>query len=529
MHVLAIDVGTYSVKYISSFVDRRKVNHVDMSEIIVRDYMVDHPELSREEAEANIIQDIIDTVARADSRIIYQADNQMMTTRFLTLPVKSKKKADLMLPFQLEEDIPYALSDIHYAYRMEGQKTQHLAMVGLVREDLFENFYNLHREKDILPNILTTESSVYENFFNQQPMAGPFCVLDIGHTTTKAYFFYNSRLIASHMSYVGGHHINEMISETYKIEQDEAIIYKHQNAFLLTTSQYEDVEPAQRDFATAMDKVLSPLIFDYSRWKVGFKVNFGLAVQNVYICGGSANIKNIANYLTEKWDTKVALLESFDKVEAEKVDLNSKNKSKFAMTNMMAIGFRRKNRFINLLIGRFAQASTSEVPLHSFAFIGVRVAAASLVIVLSLFVERFFIQKDISSINSKMSNIMKNQTLQLPGRLQRSAATNPKPVLDNLVRKQKEVRQEIATLQSAVEIKALSPLITVSQIAAGSTGATLINFKSNDLNEVTAVFSSDSLEELTKLKAAFERSNLTEVQASLDQSKLQLTINAFGN
>jgi general secretion pathway protein L len=320
-----------------------------------------------------------------------------------------------------------------------------------------------------------------------------------------------------------------MISETYKIEQDEAIIYKHQNAFLLTTSQFEEVEPSQRDFATAMDKVLSPLVFDYSRWKVGFKVNFGLAVQNVFVCGGSSNIKNITNYLTEKLDTKVALLESFDKVEAEKIDLNPKNKSKFAMTNMMAIGFRRKNRFINLLTGRFAQASTSEVPLHSFAFIGVRVAAASLVLILSLFVERFFIQKDIASVNSKMSNVMKNQALQLPGRLQRSAATNPKPVLDSVVKKQKEVRQEIATLQSAIEIKALSPLITVSQIAAGSTGATLINFKSNDMNELTAVFSSESIEELTKLKAAFERSNLTEVQASLDQSKLQLTINAFGN
>lgn len=529
MHVLAIDVGTYSVKYISSFVDRRKISHVDMSEIIVRDYMSDHPELSQPEAEATIIQDIIDTVARADTRIIYQADNQMMTTRYLTLPVKSKKKADLMLPFQLEEDIPYALSDIHYAYRLEGQKTQHLAMVELVREDLFEAFYNLHREKNILPNILTTEASVYENFFNQQPMAGPFCVLDIGHTTTKAYFFYNSRLIASHVSYVGGHHVNEMIAETYKIESDEAIIYKHQNAFLLTTSQYEDVEPAQRDFATAMDKVFSPLIFDYSRWKVGFKVNFGLAVQNVFITGGSSNIKNIANYLTEKWETKVALLESFDKIEAEKVDLNPKNKSKFAMTNMMTIGFRRKNRFINLLIGRFAQASTSEVPLHSFAFIGVRVAAASLVFILSLFVERFFIQTDISTVNSKMSAVMKNQVLQIPGRLQRSATTNPKPVLETLNRKQKDVRQEISTLQSAIEIKALSPLITVSQIAAGSSGATLISFKSNDLNEITAIFSSESIEELTQLKASFERSNLNDVQAQLDQEKLQLTINAFGN
>ena len=501
---------------------------MDMSEIIVRDYLSDHEDMSVDEAQASIIQEIIDTVARPDTKIIYQADHSMMTTRFLTLPVKSKKKADLMLPFQLEEDIPFALSEIHYAYRLEGQKTQHTALVELVKENVFENYYNLHRDKNILPNILSTESSVVENFFNQNPMAGPFCVLDIGHRTTKAYFFYNSRLLMSHVSYVGGHHVNEMIAETYKIEPDEAIIYKHQNAFLLTSSQYGEVEQAQKDFAAAMDRVFSPLISDFARWKIGFKVNLGLAVQHVFICGGTSNIKNISNYLTEKWDTKVTLLESFDKVEAEKVDLNPKNKSKFALTNMMAIGFRRKNRFINLLIGRFAQASTSEIPLYSFSFIGVRVAGVALILAVSLFAERVFIEKDIATVNTKITSVMKNQELEISGRLRRAAATNPKQLLDLLVKKQRGVRQEIQTLQSAVEIRALSPLVTISQIAASSQ-ATLVEFSSNDVGEVKAVFSADSSEVLSNLKATFERSNLADVEANLDQAKLQLNVTATGN
>lgn len=528
MHVLAIDVGSYSVKYLSSFVDRRKINHVDMSEILVRDYMTDHPDLAEEEVFSAIIQEIIDNVVRPDTKIIYQIDNQIMTTRFLTLPVKSKKKADLMLPFQLEEDIPYALSEIHYAYRLEGQKTQHTAMVELVRNTVFEPYYNNLRDKDILPNILTTEASAVENYFNQNPMAGPFCVLDIGHKTTKAYFFYNSRLLMTFVSYFGGHHINEMIAETYKIELDEAVIYKHQNAFLLTSSQYQEVEPAQSEFASAMDHVFSSLVTDFNRWKVGFKVNFGLAVQHVFICGGTSNIKNISNYLTEKWDVKVTLLESFDKVEAEKVDLNPKNKSKYAIANMMAVGFRRKNRFINLLTGRFAQAGGAEVPLHSFAFIGIRVAAASLVLAISLLAERYFIEKDIASINTRMSSVLRNSELQLPGRLRRQAATMPKPVFDALTRKQRDVKQEISTLQSAVQIEALSPLVTVSQIAASAREATLVEFKSTATGEITAVFSADQLEVLTNLKNLFERSSLTDVQASIDQSKLRLTVNAFG-
>lgn len=528
MHVLAIDVGSYSVKYISSFVDKRKVNHVEMSEIILRDFMNDHPDLIILDAQATIVQEIIDSTARADTRIIFQAENELLTTRFLTLPVKSKKKAELMLPFQLEEDIPFALSEIHYGYRMEPSKTQHFALVGLMRESAFETYYNAYKDKNALPNILTSEASTVENYFNQNAIAGPFCVLDIGHKTTKAYFFYNSRLLVTHISYLGGNDINEMIAQTYKIDPDEAIFYKHQNAFLLTTSQFEEVDQAQKDFATAMDKTLSPLVSDFARWKIGFKVNYGLSLQHIFITGGTSNIKNIANFLTEKWDTKVVLLETFDKIEGEKIDLNPKNKSKYALANMMAIGMKRKNRFINMLTGKFAQASSAEVPLHSFAFLGVRVAMVSLVLLASLLTERFFIQRDVKFVNLKLNTVMKSEVLAISGRLRRSLAANPKPILDTLVKRQRGIRQEISTMQSAIQIKALQPLVMISQLAA-STEATLVNFKSDDVGEVSATFTAETAAELNNLKAQLERSTLSEVLVEIDTEKLQLTLTAEDN
>lgn len=527
MHVLSLDVGSYSVKYLSSFIDRRKVVHGDMSEIIVRDYMTDHPELSVSEAQNSIIQDILDSNARPDTRIMYQSDTEMMTTRFLTLPVKSKKKAELMLPFQLEEDIPYALSEIHYSYKIEAQKSQNSALVELSRNTTFEPYYTALKEKNILPTILTTEASVLENYFNQNPMAGPFCILNLGHKTTRAFLFYNSRLLATHVSYVGGQEVNEMIAQSYKIDMDEAILYKHQNAFLLTENQLGEVEPAQKEFAASMDRVFAPLVADFSRWKVGFKVNFNLGIGNVYLCGGTANIKNISNYLTEKLNTKVALLETFDKVEAEKIDLSPKNKSKYAFVNMMAQGFRKKNRFINLLSGRFAQSSAAEIPLHSFAFLGVRVAAATAVLAISLVAERVFMERDILFVNARLTSIMKNDELDINPRIRRAINTTPAPVYDALVKKQRAVKQEISTLQSAIEIQALTPLVMVSQIGA-RTNVTMTAFSTNDANEINATFTSEDVNELSKMKELLERSQLVGVQTTLDQKKLVLTMTASG-
>jgi hypothetical protein len=195
---------------------------------------------------------------------------------------------------------------------------------------------------------------------------------------------------------------------------------------------------------------------------------------------------------------------------------------------MMAIGFRRKNRFINLLNGKFAQTSSAELPLHAIAFIGARIAAVCLVFAVSLMVERFFIGRDITEVNKRLAVLMKNDELAIPIRLRRAAATNPKPILDSLVKKQRAVRQEISTLQAAVDIHALSPLVTVSQIASSSP-ATMIEFKSDDIGAISGAFTSEKMEDLEGLKIGLERSNMSDVVVEIDQAKLVLKFTASEN
>lgn len=525
MHVLSLDVGTYSVKYISSLVERKSVSHLEMGEVIIKDHLHDHLGTTLEEAQLQIVREVLEAQARPETKIIYQAPNEMITTRFLTLPVKSTKKASLMLPFQLEEDIPYSLSEIHYAYRMEGQKTQHLALVELARGNVFEDYFNRLREEDIIPSILTTEASGLENYFNQNPEAGPFCVINFGHTTTRAYFFYNSRLLAINVSYIGGKDINEMIAQTYKIDADEAVFYKHQNAFVLTSDQYTDVDESQKEFAIAMDRTLAPLISDFSRWRVGFRVNFGLGLGQVYLTGGSANIKNIANYFSDKWDLKVSHLESFSTTDTTQVDANTKNKNKYSLANLFVQGFKKKTRFINFLIGRFAQAGGAELPLHSYGFIGVRVVMITVVFALSLLVERLFIQKDINFINGRLSNVLKNDVLEITPRQRRMIVTSPEAVDSTLTKRVRGIKQEISTLQSAIQIQALSPLVAISQ-AATTSKATLTEFHVSEAGDINATFTVETAEELRGLQNLLLNASLSDTNVQINEAEKSLTLSA---
>ncbi|MFA5583349.1 MAG: pilus assembly protein PilM [Bacteriovoracaceae bacterium] len=523
MHILAIDLGNYSVKFISSTVERKKVQHQKMSEIIIADYQKENRIEDFYDAQMMIAREIIDEYKKPDTKVIFQAENEMMTSRFLQLPVKSKKKAELMLPFQLEEDLPYPLSETHYSYRLDNQKTHFSAMVDLANQSLFDEYFSTIQKQRVVPSVLTTETSAVENYFFQKAEPGCFCVIDIGHKTSKAYFFYNSKLIISNLSYFGGHHINEMIAQTYNVDPDEAQIYKHQNAFLLTLNQYSEVNESQREFANSMDRVFSVLNTDFNRWKVGVKVNFDLKLEKVYITGGSSNIKNIVPYLSEKWNIDVQSFNSFEDIDTSKVDLNPKSKTKYFMANLLAYGYKRKDRFINLLTGKYAQASGIDFPLHSYAFIGVRVAAVSLLLAVSLLIQNYFINQDIKSVNAKLTAILRNDELNLNPRLRRSIQNQPDQILSHLTRRTRSIEQEISTLQSAVQIQALSPLVIISQ-AMGKLDATLIELQVTNDRLVNARFTVRDSETQKKLKTQLENSALLSVSVeNIDDKTIQMS------
>jgi general secretion pathway protein L len=523
MHVLAIDAGSYSVKYLSTLIDKKRVIHTQMREYTLHEAMEENPSWDTFEiATQQLVAKIIEDVARPDSRIIMHVPPEMVTTRFLTLPVKNKKKAELMIPFQLEEDIPFSLQDSHFAYSLEIHKTQSLALVGLTRENDFARFYQLTTSWLYQPSVLTTEPAILDSFYAQNPVAGPYCVLDIGHKTTKAYLFYNSKLITTHVSYVGGKHIDEMIAQTYGINPVESMIYKHQNAFVLTESQKNDVDENQREFANIMEQVFKPLINDFHRWELGFRVSYGVKLSQVYLCGGTSNVKNISNFLTEHFKVKCSHLESFENTDTQKIDLNPKRRARFTLANMMALSLRGKSRLLNLLTGRYAMGGRAEFPLHTLSFLAARASAVSLVLILSLIVHRVFLGMDIKAVNAKVASVSKNPILGLTAREKRLITSQPETVAAILHKKKKAISQQISTLQSASEIKALSPLVTISALTNGI-NVIMTNFSVSDTGDVLAAFTSDRVDDLKNLESRLQSTNFKDIQVKIDANKKSLS------
>ena len=144
--------------------------------------------------------------------------------------------------------------------------------------------------------MLTSEISTMQSYIDHIRMNDTCCILDLGHKTTKAYFVQDRQIVSNHTSFVAGSAINEVIAKTYQISAEDAIIYKHENAFLLTDEQLDEVSNEQREFALLMKQVFSPLILDIKRWEIGHRVKFGTSIYKIYILGGTSQINSLENF-----------------------------------------------------------------------------------------------------------------------------------------------------------------------------------------------------------------------------------------
>jgi general secretion pathway protein L len=124
MLVVAIDLGTYSVKFLTSKVERKKTVHQSIREVVIdwEEFNI-KDDFALWDLQLKIVREFLDEIGD-EYRIILNAPSDLFTNRFTEVPVKNKKKAQMMIPFKLEEELPFTMSEAHLGMVLHPQKTQ---------------------------------------------------------------------------------------------------------------------------------------------------------------------------------------------------------------------------------------------------------------------------------------------------------------------------------------------------------------------------------------------------------------------
>ncbi len=523
MNILSVDLGTYSVKLIEANVDTRKSSIVRKTEVTLSSATDQLPQgLSTRELHFEIIKRYI-KANNFNGKLIFQAPNNILTRRFLKLPTNSKRKAEMMLPFQLDNSLPYQASEAHYTTTFSPKQKSMNVTMDISYLGNFDQFYSQLIQLNIRPSILTSELSAMNAMAKINKRKDNYIVIDLGHATTKVYFISNQDVISSHVSYVAGSVINEAISQTYNIPLNDATLYKHDNCFMLTEGQYNEVTEDQAEFANLMKNIFTPFISDFKRWEIAQRINTGGSFEQVYLIGGTSNIKNLPNFLKQQLSHHVEQYK-VDTHFKKQLHMESLPKSiHYSLATIMAIAAPTSGLLSSFLMGQYTSGGTQAVSAHSTMFVAFRVALVSLCIAFSLFIEGIFLQQQDKKINVFLEKRIQLVT-ELTKPQQMLYKKNPDKLLNTLKSKTKSVESELNLLKKTTKTNAIAPLFRLSELVKSNKNVTLQEF-STDHNQTTASFTSDNIKELEILQKHLKTSSSIEMHTELKQHEKLLVIN----
>ena len=524
MDYLFIDIGTYSIKFLKIKIDRGKILPINVKSSLILESLPQFKEKAEiEDIQINAIKEHLKP--GIDSKIIYQIPSEYITGRFIQLPVANKNKAEMMIPFQLDEQLPYSISEAHYTASLKKMSDHFKAMICVSKAQEFESFYDKIKQANILPNILTTDLAIVNNFVATSKIHFPYAILDIGHTTTKAYFMQDGVMTSNHVSYVGGEMIDSFLSKIYNLPLKEAVSYKHKNCFFLTEKQFQEIEGPQKEFAYLIKQIIWPLVKEIRRWELGHRTRFGQKIEKYFIIGGTSNIKNITNFLSQALEAKVGHL-SIREHYAQFPKKIQGDEASYSLATMMTSIERTRTLPLNMLHGKFTATSMNQMPLHSTAFVALRTAIGAALMISFFIGERiFFLSDAILSIDREVIAKLRSPALNLTQAQRNAYRRAPERVLALLEKKNDEIGQGISSVMASNKKNAAIPLVGLSQIIGSDDGVELTQFYSNT-STTRASFKCKDEASLKKIKEALEKSSLKNI--TLTEEDLILTLSFDG-
>ena len=94
------------------------------------------------------------------NKILFIIPTKFITTRYLEIPVKGDKKLKQIIPFQLEDSLPFQTKEIHYCYKSLWVNESSHVNVSIIQKEAMEEIYNNFIAFECVPDYVTTFNGI---------------------------------------------------------------------------------------------------------------------------------------------------------------------------------------------------------------------------------------------------------------------------------------------------------------------------------------------------------------------------------
>jgi len=301
---VGLDIGSHSVKVVE--IKKDKDSYVFRG-------------LGFSTVNGNQPRDFTDAIKKAceEARISTKKVNasvfsQGTIIRYLLLPFMSREELNRAMNFEIERYIPFGKEEVASDYQVlredAGKKNMQILLVA-TKKKVIEERVKIIEDAGLDPQVVTIDSLILKNVFGVNYPEKKDTTVGLLNLGTK---ITNINIVRDNFSYfmrdiqLGGENITHLIKEKLDIPDLEAERLKQE------PSEKED------EIFKAIEPILGNLLneiylsFDY------YESEFGMAVDEVFVSGGTAQLKKLVSFLSDNLGREVNTLDviknfSFDR------------------------------------------------------------------------------------------------------------------------------------------------------------------------------------------------------------------------
>jgi general secretion pathway protein L len=293
--ILGLDLGSYAIKAV--------LLETNLRGAVLRKW-IDVPRAEGDKA-ASLAQALASLNAQAPlhaDQVIVSIPGLAFATHSVNLPFSDAKRIDATLPFEVEGQLPFDISEATFDYQIAtaDEKSSQL-LVGVVKKPELEALLSALRDAKLEPRIVTHPGLAYQSLIAalpskmlpEQPNA-PIAFLDIGHErTTLAIGRANGTIEFTRTFAGGGLSLNKALAAEFKVTLAEAADWKNKHAALGDQVVGPDAERA----AVALNRALQPLMRELRPTLKSYTARSRASLEHILLCGGTAALPGLDQQL----------------------------------------------------------------------------------------------------------------------------------------------------------------------------------------------------------------------------------------
>ncbi len=246
---------------------------------------------------------------------VHQVITTLPGTKAVTLhqevPFEKEREIAEILPHILMDELPLSVDKVVYDFMVVPGKEPGLweALIGIVEREEMGEFLGHCRRGGVDPASVGVPELMLRYAGDQgvSPGVASYGIIDIGHQFTRLLIMADGKPVVAHATRRGGAQVTEALSENFQISLEDARRLKHAEGVVGQAARGGD-RRVQKLRGT-IEEALRPVVRDLRRTFQSAYANYGVAVDAVYVCGGTSRLRGIEDFLEGEFDVPVRSLD----------------------------------------------------------------------------------------------------------------------------------------------------------------------------------------------------------------------------